>query len=148
MLNSPIMSSTHLTAQSRLQDNLTLTSDPSEDGLSDLASGMVKAVCCSVAVLGGVGNLLTLCAVPYASRRCRAPRQVKRLRSSTATVFILNLAVADLLYCLVNLPLYYSQYDKPELWKRSPVGCRVAALLRYTVAAADWMTLAAIAVNR
>ena len=122
--------------------------EDSADGVDGWALDMVKTVCCTVAVLGGLGNLLTLCAVPYASRCCRAPLEVKRLRYSTATVFILNLAVADLLYCLVNLPLYYSQYDNPDLWKNSTVGCQAAGLLRYTNAAADWMSLAGIAFNR
>ena len=146
MLDSPI--SLFLTAQSMLQNTSTPPSDPNDDGLEPWARDMVKCVCCTVAVLGGTGNLLTLCAVPYASRCSRAPREVKRLRSSTATVFILNLAVADLLYCLLNLPLYYSQYDKPEDWRDSKTGCRVVGLLRYTIAAADWMSLAGIAFNR
>ncbi|XP_037068749.1 protein trapped in endoderm-1-like [Pollicipes pollicipes] len=126
------------------------TSSDDDDGLHDWARDMVKGVCCMVAVLGGVGNLLTLTAVPYASRCCRAPREVKRLRYSTATVFILNLAVADLLYCLVNLPLYYLQYSRPSLWRDPAHGfaCPLAGVLRYTNAAADWMSLAGIAFNR
>ena len=125
-----------------------ITNATDGDGLEPWARVLVKAVCCTVAVLGGAGNLLTLCAVPYASRCCRAPLEVKRLRYSTATVFILNLAVADLLYCLVNLPLYYSQYNNPEVWQRSPAGCIAAAVTRHTNAAADWMSLAGIALNR
>lgn len=125
-------------------------SDDNGDGLSDLARTVIKGVCCSVAVLGGLGNLLTLCAVPYASRCCRAPAEVKSLRHSTATVFILNLAVADLMYCLVNLPLYYSQYSMPQHWRKPGTEniCMFVGLLRYTNAAADWMSLAGIAFNR
>ena len=144
MLVSPVDSSPLSTTVSPPPNS----TDANVDELDKWAVDMVKSVCCIVAVLGGFGNILTLCAVPYASRCCRAPLEVKRLRYSTATVFILNLAVADLLYCLVNLPLYYSQYDNPEVWKNSTMGCRAASLLRYTIAAADWMSLAGIALNR
>ena len=148
MLGDPVNLSPSLSAPSRPRNLSTLSADENDDGLDEWARDMVKVVCCTVSVLGGIGNLLTLCAVPYANRCCRAPLEVKRLRYSTATVFILNLAVADLLYCLVNLPLYYSQYNRPEVWRESPAGCRAAGLLRYMIAAADWMSLAGIAFNR
>lgn len=63
------------------------------------------------------------------------------------TIFVLNLAFADLLYCTVNLPLYTIQY----LLRRWPLSfnmCVAFASSRYFIAAADWMSLALIAFSR
>ena len=60
------------------------------------------------------------------------------------TVFILNLASADLTYCLINLPidvLRKLQYR----WKWSLPVCQFVANIRYSNAYADWMSLAMIA---
>ena len=60
------------------------------------------------------------------------------------TVFILNLAFADLTYCLINLPidvLHKLHYR----WEWSLPVCQFVANIRYSNAYADWMSLAMIA---
>lgn len=65
----------------------------------------------------------------------------------TTTIFILNLAFADLLYCAISLPIYAVQY----LSERFTMGenmCLVATVFRYINAFADWMCVAMIALSR
>ena len=63
------------------------------------------------------------------------------------TVFILNLALADLLYCLINLPLLALQKSGHD-WNLGLTFCKIIANIRYSNAYADWMSLAMIAVSR
>ena len=65
----------------------------------------------------------------------------------TTTIFILNLAFADSLYCAINLPLYAMQYLKMR-WIWGPDLCYVTTAFRYVNAFADWMSVAMIAVSR
>ena len=60
------------------------------------------------------------------------------------TVFILNLAFADLLYCSINLPIYVVHQLQYE-WKWNLPFCQFIANIRYSNAYADWMSLAMIA---
>ena len=60
------------------------------------------------------------------------------------TVFILNLASADLTYCLINLPIDVLQKLQYR-WKWSLPVCQFVANIRYSNAYADWMSLAMIA---
>ena len=65
----------------------------------------------------------------------------------TTTIFILNLAFADSLYCAINLPLYAMQYLK-QRWTWGPDLCYITTAFRYINAFADWMSVAMIAVSR
>ena len=65
----------------------------------------------------------------------------------TTTIFILNLAFADSLYCAINLPLYAMQYLKMR-WIWGPDLCYITTAFRYVNAFADWMSVAMIAVSR
>jgi hypothetical protein len=58
-----------------------------------------------VIIIGTIGNLLTLLAVPYA--RLYYSHRFPRL-SSPLTVLLLHLALCDLLYCLLGLPVQAS----------------------------------------
>lgn len=59
----------------------------------------------------------------------------------------MNLAFADLVYCLVNLPLYSVQYWSGR-WPFGGAACRYFAAFRYWNAFAEWMSLAIIALTR
>ena len=74
-------------------------------------------------MLGSLGNLLSLLAVPWAARRRYLPLGLQVLmikcryfhldkQWNLVTVFILNLAVADFLYCSINLSVYSIQVGK------------------------------------
>ena len=60
--------------------------------------------CIIVAVIGALGNLLTLLAIPWAqSNRILG---FNRTPLKYTTIFIVNLAFADFLYCITSLPMY------------------------------------------
>ena len=57
-----------------------------------------------MAVIGALGNLLTLLAIPWAqSNRILG---FNRTPLKYTTIFIVNLAFADFLYCITSLPMY------------------------------------------
>ena len=60
--------------------------------------------CIIVAIVGAVGNLLTLLAIPWAQRKKLPGFNIAP--SKYTTIFIVNLAFADFLYCVINLPMY------------------------------------------
>lgn len=70
----------------------------------------------------------------------------KRSRDS-ATILIVNLAFADLMYCSINLPLYTIQYWNGR-WPFDRTACRIFAVFRYVNAFGEWMSLAVIALSR
>ena len=61
--------------------------------------------CILVAIFGASGNLLTLLAIPWAQKK-KILGFDKTPASKYTTIFILNLAFADFLYYVTNLPLY------------------------------------------
>ncbi len=62
-------------------------------------------------------------------------------------MFILCLALSDLLYCAFSLPFYAVTYLMQD-WPLGQEMCYAFAALRHIVAYADWMFLAFIAVSR
>ena len=60
--------------------------------------------CLIVAISGALGNLLTVLAVPWAQHKRILGFNRPQLKYTT--IFIINLAIADFLYCVINLPLY------------------------------------------
>ena len=60
--------------------------------------------CIIIAIFGAGGNLLTLLAIPWAKRNKILCFDRPPLKYTT--IFILNLAFADFLYCIINLPMY------------------------------------------
>ncbi|XP_068220543.1 protein trapped in endoderm-1-like isoform X2 [Palaemon carinicauda] len=93
-----------------------------------------------IAVLGFVGNLLTILALPYSTR----------LRNA-ATWFVVNLAVVEGLFCVTILPMsaahLFSLYIRGEKLFSSE-GCSVFVFLRYVIIQTELLSIAAIAVNR
>ena len=65
----------------------------------------------------------------------------------TITIFILHLAVCDLLYCGINLPFYVHVYMGYE-WTFGEGWCVASIILAFLFSNADWMALALIAFNR
>ena len=62
------------------------------------------------------------------------------------TIFILNLAICDLIYCLLCLPSYAILY-LGETWILGEKWCFISVVLAFTFASASWMALALIALS-
>jgi len=90
-----------------------------------------------LAVVGVAGNLLTILAL----------LRDAKLRSKATTAFVVSLAVSDLLFCMVNLPLTAVRFHH-RAWILGPLLCRVFPFLFYGNMAASLMNMVAITVNR
>lgn len=96
------------------------------------------AVSASVFTAVGIaGNLLTVVALS----RC------PKLRSHATTMFVISLAISDLLFSAINLPLTASRYIHEE-WKFGETMCRIFPFFFYGNVAASLMNMVAITVNR
>ena len=58
----------------------------------------------------------------------------------TTTIFIISLALADLLYCSIHLPLYAIQFFTHR-WILGETLCFAFSAFRYINAFADWMSV-------
>ena len=63
------------------------------------------------------------------------------------TIFVLNLAFAELLYCILNLP-YLVYLHLNEKWDLGIQSCKISATLRYINLFANYMSVAMIATSR
>ncbi|XP_066941758.1 protein trapped in endoderm-1-like isoform X2 [Macrobrachium rosenbergii] len=102
---------------------------------------IVTAVCAFViAILGTCGNLLTIIALPMS----------KKLRT-TATAFVVNLAVVELLFCALILPMSGLQYMHLQRTRESLLtdnDCVFFTVTRYTLTQVELQTILAIALTR
>ncbi|XP_046880771.1 G-protein coupled receptor 84-like [Hypomesus transpacificus] len=89
-----------------------------------------------VSVVGTVGNILTILAFATDSR----------LRTRF-NVLIVNLAVADILYCTVLQPVSIDSYLHLH-WRGGPLWCRIFGLLLFLSNSVSILTLCLIAVSR
>ena len=115
-----------------------------------------------MASVGTAGNLLTLLSIPWAQTNQILGFERKPFKYTT--VFIINLAFADFLYCVTNLPMYsltvgWSRVFKLIILSQSqylnmgwPNGddwtCRGFAAFRNMNAFAAWMALGLVAFSR
>lgn len=111
----------------------------------------------TVSCIGGVGNLVTICAIAYQlylgrvwrRRHGTAGRPVVALEGDT--ILLLHLSICDFLYCAVNLPITAITYNyalgRTEI-QPSKTFCTGAALFRYVNALAEWTTLGLLTVQR
>ena len=65
----------------------------------------------------------------------------------SSTVFVLNLAFADFLYCIINLPVYAIHYFH-HTWDWGFPLCYISASFRYLVSYVEWTSVAWIAFTR
>ncbi|XP_072145052.1 protein trapped in endoderm-1-like [Dermacentor andersoni] len=97
----------------------------------------VAGACCALFVLLGVpGNLLTLVSLGR-SRRLRGP----------TTAFVLSLCCADLLFCVVNLPLTATRYFR-RCWMFGDDMCVVFGFFFYGNVATSIFSMTGISVSR
>lgn len=86
--------------------------------------------------IGVPGNLLTILALSKA----------RKLHNAT-TAFIVNLSVADLLFCLFNLPLVISTFLHRG-WVHGELLCTLFPFFRYSNVAVSLFSVLAITINR
>ncbi|XP_030230649.1 G-protein coupled receptor 84-like [Gadus morhua] len=91
---------------------------------------------CLVTITGTVGNLMTVLA--FATDPCIRTR---------FNVLIVNLALADLLYCALLQPVTTDLYLHLR-WRGGALGCRAFGLLQFVSNAVSVLTLCLIAVSR
>ncbi|XP_030231261.1 G-protein coupled receptor 84-like [Gadus morhua] len=91
---------------------------------------------CLVTITGTVGNLMTVLA--FATDPCIRTR---------FNVLIVNLALADLLYCALLQPVTTDLYLHLR-WRGGALGCRAFGLLQFVSNAVSILTLCLIAVSR
>ncbi|XP_022252657.1 G-protein coupled receptor moody-like [Limulus polyphemus] len=134
------------TFSSNKYDNITL-SDP---GQSNITKAIVTlfheyppallsfgAACCIVfSIIGIPGNLISIGAL------ARSPR----LRNATTT-FIINLCVADAIFCAFSIPLSASTFLRRK-WVHGDALCVLFPLIRYSNVAVSLLSVVAITVNR
>jgi len=88
-------------------------------------------------LLGAAGNLLTIVALI----------NDHQLRQQATTFFVISLAVSDLFFCAINLPLTAVRYIQQK-WTLGPILCRLFPFFFYGNVAASLMSMVAITVNR
>lgn len=117
-----------------LNGSWTGLTDPSS--LQDLvASGVIGAVLSAMGVVGMVGNVYTLVVM------CRFLRT-----SASMYVYVVNLALADLLY-LLTIPFIIATYVTKD-WHFGDVGCRVLFSLDFLTMHASIFTLTVMSSER
>ncbi len=88
----------------------------------------ISGVWCVVnSVIGMSGNLLTILAIPFCAREKKFNLHI----NWTNTFYIVNLALADFIYCAIDLPLYAVQYlsSQPPF---SDFGCYWSTAFRFS----------------
>lgn len=83
------------------------------------------------------GNLITVIAL----LRC------SKLRHHATTAFVISLAMSDLLFCSINLPLTASRYIN-QAWVLGSELCKLFPFFFYGNVAVSLLSMVAITVNR
>eukprot|EP00092_Neocalanus_flemingeri_P022810 GFUD01024734.1.p1 GENE.GFUD01024734.1~~GFUD01024734.1.p1 ORF type:complete len:384 (-),score=51.37 GFUD01024734.1:73-1191(-) len=91
-------------------------------------------------IIGGLGNILTLLAIPYVRLKYGSQFSVLKLNS---VVLILHLSVADLLYTLVGFPHFVQVYFSRECLQDARL-CYFLGMIRNLFAYVDCNTIAMI----
>lgn len=128
-----------------------------EDSCQD-ASGPVTSILLIAIILisviivfGGTGNLVVVTTVIY---QIYLPENLRKIKINPNYILLTNLAVADLLYCWVNLPIvlqtYIKVYNNGKSTHISDPGrfCSFGAFFRHTNAITEWCTLGLLALER
>ena len=124
------------------------------ESIMENGTGAILGTWCIInAIIGFFGNLLTLVAIPYASFNkryinifdisiniwCIFFYSFNPKISWSTNVFILNLALADLLNCVINIPIYliHTLYQK---WPWGLSSCKFSAYIRFSLSFVSWIS--------
>ncbi|CAL4102205.1 unnamed protein product [Meganyctiphanes norvegica] len=107
--------------------------------------GFCAAMAFLIAIVGACGNILTIVALPMC-------KKLRTGAAASATLYVINLAVAELMFCLFILPMTGAQYIYLLLYPGQTLlnenACVFFATVRYTITQAELQTILAIAVTR
>ena len=115
--------------------NASLASDVDAGGpaLNESATFATGILACLLSSLGISGNLVTVISLAMD----------KKLRSQATSVFVISLAVSDLLFCSINLPLTAVRYFH-RAWTLGPLLCRLYPFFFYGNYAASLISMVGI----
>jgi len=103
----------------------------------------------AITLIGGLGNLLNLVAIPYVYYRY--PKRYPR-RWNQTTLLMLHLSVCDLAYIVFGISAFFNIYSNNGLFvsdeDTSNRLCWLSAMTRHLIAYADFITLSYIAYVR
>jgi len=105
--------------------------------LTESTTLVTGILACLLSSLGISGNLVTVISLV----------RDKKLRSQATSVFVISLAISDLLFCSINLPLTAVRYFQ-RAWTLGPLLCRLYPFFFYGNYAASLISMVAIAVTR
>ena len=114
------------------------------DGIKSILRKLMGSWSLFILLFGALGNLLTLLAIPHAAKQ---KRHGLDRNYQTTTVFVLHLALVDLLCSLVLGPIYASTY-LPELWPWGSTTCKMVFPITVSVLFVDWISLSFVALSR
>ena len=95
-------------------------------------------------IFGVTGNLLTLLSVPWA---CKRELFGFKHSDNSDILYVLNLALTDLLFCLVAIPTYTTHYIFKG-WPFSSIMCTAAVYMRWSIVSLNQWSLTLIALSR
>jgi len=111
--------------------------DANGPALTESATLATGILACLLSSMGISGNLVTVISLV----------RDKKLRSQATSVFVISLAISDLLFCSINLPLTAVRYFQ-RAWTLGPLLCRLYPFFFYGNYAASLISMVAIAVTR
>lgn len=133
-------------AMTTLLENTTTTFGPGTSAPSPpspWALNMAIASGLAVSLIGGLGNLV---AVAVLLQQTMTRRTLRVLKVTADSVLVLQLAVVDLLYCTVTLPLCVASYLQGEEMP-GPL-CAFAGFFRILNGNVEFNTLGLVALER
>ncbi|XP_047471190.1 uncharacterized protein LOC125026655 [Penaeus chinensis] len=137
-------SAVYETMTSSLENTTTLSTGASTPSLlSPWALNMAIISGLAVSLIGGLGNLV---AVTVLVQQAMTRRTLRILKVTADSVLVLQLAVVDLLYCTVSLPLSVASYLHGEEMP-GPL-CAFAGFFRLLNANVEFNTLGLVALQR
>ena len=110
---------------------------------------MLAGVCGIITfIIGVLGNVLTLAAIPYAKWKHRHDFHLTFYKTD---IWILHLSLCDLLWCIFCLPYGFFipsfRWEYPQ-YPGSDTYCKVSIIIGYLTMTTDWLLLAFIAITR
>lgn len=100
--------------------------------------GFVLAI--MIGIVGMLGNLMTIAAL-------YKHQTLNKMHSRATTMFVIHLAIADFLFCLLVMPITSGRY-LTQTWPFGSTLCRLYPMVYYGTVATSLMLITIITINR